>query len=65
MKAKVLEPTSKPGLKKVEEELPTTSEVISAIEDSFEEDVRPIWAEWNKDVRFATYRSAYISATGK
>jgi len=65
MKAKVLESDQSPRLKKLTEDLPTTAEAISAIEDGFGEDVRPIWAGWNKDVGFATYKSAYISVAGK
>ena len=36
---------------RAEEEAPTPEEVILSIEKSFEENIKPIWAEWDREVR--------------
>lgn len=38
-----------------EEKTPTSEEIVQAIEKCFEEDVKPLWAEWDKDVRIITH----------
>ncbi len=34
---------------------PTPNDLTQSIEKSFEENVKPLWAEWDKDVRVIRY----------